>query len=462
MVEDRPGSTGSDRTFSWWDIQDANAKLPVKETSQSELRKLFYPRKHSESSSSSSTTDTAAKAAKGAFKMMGKAMSAVAGADDHTATDNGPHVAVLAFKLVDLVKIHDDFAKKHGNAPTSSAPRRVPAAAPRAVQPQRQQQQQQYQQPTAPTPQRRPSPQPPMPQQQQHQQQRTTSRGPSPVPPVQQQQQRPRPTPQQQPQQRPQEASLMDFGDTPTQRKAAFNHSNSLPAGFGGGGAPAPPSNETRAEKLKREYTNKNQTANRVWDPIDERWVEVDKTPPGADGTAAALRTNINSAPPGDNAPPKKKEVGISLDPANAVGKTASVQAAIHERVNAMQEAQAKALQDVRERDEKKKKDEEEEDAARRALEPKIKIWSEEHGKKKQLRALLASLHTILWPGATWKVISIGDILDDGKVKRFYHKATLVVHPDKTHHLPPDQRFLAKRIFDALSQAKTEFDNGPK
>jgi cyclin G-associated kinase len=72
----------------------------------------------------------------------------------------------------------------------------------------------------------------------------------------------------------------------------------------------------------------------------------------------------------------------------------------------------------------------------------------------------LGTLHTILWPGADWKPISLGDLLDDAKVKKAYHKASRVVHPDKTHHLPPEQRFLSKRIFDALTQAKTEFDEG--
>ena len=107
----------------------------------------------------------------------------------------------------------------------------------------------------------------------------------------------------------------------------------------------------------------------------------------------------------------------------------------------------------------KRMKREAEEDAIRVQLEPKIKAWSEEYGKKKQLQALLASLHTILWPGAKWKAISMGDILQPAKVKKFYFKATLVVHPDKTGNLPADQRFLAKRIFDALSQAKTIWDD---
>eukprot|EP00957_Ditylum_brightwellii_P111466 8501863-Ditylum_brightwellii.AAC.1 len=123
-----------------------------------------------------------------------------------------------------------------------------------------------------------------------------------------------------------------------------------------------------------------------------------------------------------------------------------------------MKKSQEDALKDLREREAKKKQNEDAEDAVRVKLEPKIKAWSEEHGKKKQLRALLSSLHTILWPGANWKPVNLGDILDDSKCKRAYHKASRVVHPDKTHQLEAEQRFLAKRIFDALSQAKTEFD----
>merc|ERR1711937_978779 len=109
-----------------------------------------------------------------------------------------------------------------------------------------------------------------------------------------------------------------------------------------------------------------------------------------------------------------------------------------------MQESQQKALQEIRQREQQKKKDEVEEDAVRKKLEPKIKAWSEEHGKKKQLRALLGSLHTILWPEAKWKPVSLGDILHDNKCKRCFHKASRVVHPDKTGDLDPEKRFLAK------------------
>lgn len=234
--------------------------------------------------------------------------------------------------------------------------------------------------------------------------------------------------------------------------------------GFGGGGGAARPAatlhhshsmptagrpGETKQQKLKREYAAKAATNNRVWDDIDQRWIE--QTPPAAAQAQAA--GHPGAAP---------KTVGISLDGTGAIGKSANVAAAVNARVHDMKESQEKAVREVRAREEKKKADDDAEDEVRRRLEPKIKIWSEEHGKKKQLRALLGSLHTILWPEAKWKQVSIGDMLDNSKCVKFYRKATLVVHPDKTHKLNPEQRFLAKRIFDAITQAKTAFDNQKK
>jgi hypothetical protein len=400
LVEDK--ASGSEKSFSWWDIQDGNAKLPVKEASQYELRKLLFPSKPASSSS-----------AKGAYKFMGKMATAVVG--DDSGESHGPPVSVVCFKLLDLVKIHDDFDRKHGgNPPPVARAQQRPRAAP-APRP-------------APRAQPAPRPQQPRAQAQPSAQQAAPRRAPAPAP--------------------KQEASLMDFGDNPSSgNRKNLRHAMSSPPSMGGN------PNETRAERLKREYEKKKNTANRVWDDIDQRWVEVEPgaAPPGA--------RNEGVAPP---AAPKAKVVGIKLDGSSAAGKSVDVQAAVSKRVNDMQEQQAKAVNEMRAREAKKKNDDDEEDIIRRQLDPKIKIWSEEHGKKKQLSALLASLHTILWQGAKWKQITIGDLLTDGKVKKSFHKATLVVHPDKTHDLPADRRFLAKRIFDSLCQAKTEFDDRTK
>jgi hypothetical protein len=393
-VEDKAaaGEEPTHKSFSWWDVQDEHAVLPVKTASQGQLHTFFVSPKHA-SGNEESVSEHATKAAKGMFRSVGKVVSAAVGSDD-----SGPPVTVLAFKLLDLVKMHDDFSQKnHGRGgrivqpiaapkarltPTQHAPARTPAAPARSHQPHHT---------SAPQ--------------------------------------------QQQPQQRQQSAPSRNL-----------HHMNSAPSSLNQ--RPSNP-NETRTEKLKREYQDKKQATSRTWDPIDERWVEVDpKVANSAKGSAEVKGNNI----------------GMSLDATAAIGKPAHVAAAVEKRVSDMKNSQNKALHEVREREAKKKADDAEEDQARQRLTPKIKAWSEEHGKKKQLRALLASLQVILWPAAAakWKTVTIGDLLDDKKVKLCFHKASRLVHPDKTHELGPEERFLAKRIFDALSQAKSELENDGK
>lgn len=437
-----PSKSGGAVPFSWWDIQDENARLPVKESTPSELEHMFFPKLSSHVSSS----DSATKAAKGAFKSLGKAMNAVVDTAAGSGIDpEGSKVGVIVFKLVDLIQLHDAFDHKHqGHAhapPKQPRPARQPQPQPRRTPPSQHQQQPR----AAPTPARTSAPPPaartpapqsrgvPQPRTQQRQQQAPSRRTTPAAPRTSQRSAAP-------------PADLMGFGATAASPPVASSSASGAAL------------NETRTEKLKREYANKQTKSNRVWDAIDERWVEVE--------SKASAKAGTGSAPPGDSTvaglasgrSSSTKVKGIKLDASNAVGKSANVQAAVHKRVNDMQESRAKALKEVREREAKKQADDAEEDDVRKRLEPKIKTWSEEHGKKKQLRALLGSMQVILWPGSSWKAVTIGDLLDDSKVKRCYHKASRVVHPDKTHHLDAEKRFLAKRIFDALSQAKTEFD----
>lgn len=423
MVEDKAGSAGAERSFSWWDIQDGNAKLPVKETSQHDLRRLLFPQK-----ASSSSTDSATKVAKGAFKMMGKAVASAIG-DDGGGESHGPPVSVLVVKLLDLVKIHDDYAAKHGGSPPPASQPRPARMAPTPSRP-------------APAPQQaRPASNNARPPAQPHAPPPRAQTAPRP------QASAPRPAPS---------GNLMDFGDAPVRATSGGFNPKVLRQSSSAASSNDP--NETRAERLKREQEDRmKNTSDRVWDDIDQRWV-----PKEGAATSAPIGLGGSFASSGTPELPKKKEVGIKLDASNAIGKSAEVQEAVLARVNEMENNRQKAVDEARARVEQKKQQDDEEDKIRVQLEPKIKSWSEEHGKKKQLRALLASMHTVLWPGAKWVQISIGDILDDSKVKKFYHKATLVVHPDKTQSLPPDERFLSKRIFDALTQAKTDFDEGKK
>ncbi|XP_055488192.1 cyclin-G-associated kinase isoform X1 [Leucoraja erinacea] len=88
----------------------------------------------------------------------------------------------------------------------------------------------------------------------------------------------------------------------------------------------------------------------------------------------------------------------------------------------------------------------------------KLKIFDWIEGKERNIRALLSTLHTVLWEGETkWKPVGMADIVNPDQVKKVYRKAILVVHPDKATGEPYEE--YAKMIFMELNDAWTEFEN---
>lgn len=62
--------------------------------------------------------------------------------------------------------------------------------------------------------------------------------------------------------------------------------------------------------------------------------------------------------------------------------------------------------------------------------------WIE--GKERNIRALLSTMHTVLWEGETrWKPVGMADLVTPEQVKKVYRKAVLVVHPDKVRPILP-------------------------
>lgn len=60
--------------------------------------------------------------------------------------------------------------------------------------------------------------------------------------------------------------------------------------------------------------------------------------------------------------------------------------------------------------------------------------WIE--GKERNIRALLSTLHTVLWEDEErWKPVSMADLVTPEQVKKFYRRAALVVHPDKVQYI---------------------------
>ncbi|XP_067846486.1 auxilin isoform X2 [Heptranchias perlo] len=92
----------------------------------------------------------------------------------------------------------------------------------------------------------------------------------------------------------------------------------------------------------------------------------------------------------------------------------------------------------------------------------KLKLLDWIEGKERNIRALLSTMHTVLWEGETkWKPVGMADLVTPEQVKKVYRKAVLVVHPDKATGQPYEQ--YAKMIFMELNDAWSEFESqGPK
>ena len=76
------------------------------------------------------------------------------------------------------------------------------------------------------------------------------------------------------------------------------------------------------------------------------------------------------------------------------------------------------------------------------------------------IRALLASLHTILWEGSGWTPPGLTDLVEAPRVKKAYMRANLVVHPDKVRQKggTVEQIVIADMAFDALKTAWGKFE----
>ncbi|XP_046960103.1 cyclin-G-associated kinase [Vanessa cardui] len=88
----------------------------------------------------------------------------------------------------------------------------------------------------------------------------------------------------------------------------------------------------------------------------------------------------------------------------------------------------------------------------------KIHEWTE--GKKANIRALLCSLHGVVWAECRWARVDMSQLVSPADVKRHYRKACLAVHPDKQMGTPNEN--LAKMIFMELNNAWSDFESDAK
>ncbi len=62
-----------------------------------------------------------------------------------------------------------------------------------------------------------------------------------------------------------------------------------------------------------------------------------------------------------------------------------------------------------------------------------VREWTE--GKKRNIRSLLCSLSTVIWPECNWPGCQMNELLTPEQVKKAYRKAVLYIHPDKVRRI---------------------------
>ncbi|KAL3445247.1 hypothetical protein BJX65DRAFT_153439 [Aspergillus insuetus] len=161
---------------------------------------------------------------------------------------------------------------------------------------------------------------------------------------------------------------------------------------------------------------------------------------------AAGISKPVPKAPaparrPPAPAPKKKTSVLDDLQGGSSAFKSASS----FEAVNRLREANQEA-----------ERNDEEKFALTDSVDARLTAWK--GGKQDNLRALLASLDTVLWPEANWKKINMSELIMPSKVKIQYMKGIAKVHPDK---IPTDatteQRMIAGAVFGILNEAWDKF-----
>ncbi|KAK0491619.1 hypothetical protein IW261DRAFT_1547623 [Armillaria novae-zelandiae] len=80
-------------------------------------------------------------------------------------------------------------------------------------------------------------------------------------------------------------------------------------------------------------------------------------------------------------------------------------------------------------------------------------------GKETNIRALIASLDTVLWPELGLQKTSIAELVTPGQVKIRYTKAIAKLHPDKLNpnNSTLEQRMIANGVFGTLNEAWNAF-----
>ncbi|KAI9791602.1 MAG: hypothetical protein M1816_003688 [Peltula sp. TS41687] len=116
----------------------------------------------------------------------------------------------------------------------------------------------------------------------------------------------------------------------------------------------------------------------------------------------------------------------------------------------------SQAVERLRQANEEAEKADDEKFALADSVDARVEAWRS--GKQDNIRALLVSLDTVLWPEAGWKKVGMHELVMANKVKISYMKGIAKVHPDKIPvTATTEQRMIGGAVFGILNEAWEKF-----
>ncbi|RAL12768.1 UBA/TS-N domain protein [Aspergillus homomorphus CBS 101889] len=157
-----------------------------------------------------------------------------------------------------------------------------------------------------------------------------------------------------------------------------------------------------------------------------------------------------------------EKAAGISKPPAKPAAPARRPPAPALKKVSALDDLQgssgasSEAVTRLRAANQAAERADEEKFALSESVDARLAAWK--GGKQDNLRALLGSLDTVLWPEAGWKKVNMSELILPNKVKIQYMKGIAKVHPDKIPtSATTEQRMIAGAVFGTLNEAWDKF-----
>jgi tetratricopeptide (TPR) repeat protein len=119
----------------------------------------------------------------------------------------------------------------------------------------------------------------------------------------------------------------------------------------------------------------------------------------------------------------------------------------------AVAKAEAQAKERIRTENAAAAAEEATKDSLRDTVDARISTWKT--GKENNVRALLASLHDVVWPGLAWKKVGMHELVMDNQVKKCYMRAIGKLHPDKLtpRNNTVEERMIGGAVFSVLNEA---------